>query len=112
MRMHVVGLLSVVFACSLCIAQTPPANSTASVSGRVTIGGKAAAGITVVAEVTDSPFDNWTVAKTATDDEGNYRLAGLAAGRFTITPIARAFVVAAHDTFKQPGQTVNVTENE
>src|SRR3989441_10564709 len=112
MRMHVVGLLSVVFACSLCIAQTPPANSTASVSGRVTIGGKAAAGITVVAEVTDSPSDNRTVAKTATDDEGNYRLAGLAAGRFTITPIARAFVVAANDTFKQPGQTVNVAENE
>jgi len=47
-----------------------------------------------------------------TDDEGNYRLAGLAAGRFTITPIARAFVVAANDTFKQPGQTANVAENE
>src|ERR1700682_3951630 len=112
MRMHVVGLLSVVFACSICIAQTPAANSTASVSGRVTIGGKGAAGVTVVAEVTDSPFDNRTVAKTATDDDGNYRLAGLAAGRFIITPIARACVVAADDTFKQPGQTVNVAENE
>ena len=113
MNINVVGLLSALFACSICIAQTPaPANSTASVSGRVTIGGKGAAGITVVAEVTDSPIDNRTVAKTTTDDEGNYRLAGLATGRFTITPMARAFVVAANDTFKQPGQTVNVAENE
>lgn len=113
MNMNVLGLLSVLFACSICIAQTPAlANSTASVSGRVTIGGKGAAGITVVAEVTDSPIDNRTVAKTTTDDEGNYRLAGLATGRFTITPMARAFVVAANDTFKQPGQTVNVAENE
>jgi protocatechuate 3,4-dioxygenase beta subunit len=113
MNMNVVGLLSVLFACSICIAQTPaPANSTASVSGRVTIGRKGAAGITVVAEVTDSPSDNRTVAKTTTDDEGNYRLTGLATGRLTITPMARAFVVAANDTFKQPGQTVNVAENE
>ena len=113
MNMNVVGLLSVLFACSISIAQTPaPTYSTASVSGRVTIGGKGAAGIIVVAEVTDSPFDNRTVAKTTTDDEGNYRLAGLATGRFTITPMARAFVVAANDTFKQPGQTVNVAENE
>jgi hypothetical protein len=112
MRMNVTGLLSLVFVCSVCIAQTPGANSTASISGRVTIGGKGVAGITVVATLSTSPSDNKTIAKTTTDDEGNYHLTGLAAGRFSITPIARAFVVAASDTFKQPGQTVNVAGNE
>jgi protocatechuate 3,4-dioxygenase beta subunit len=113
MSMKVPGLLSLLFVCTICSAQTPAAApATASVSGRVTIGGKGAAGITVVATVTDSPFDNRTVAKNTTDDEGVYHLTGLAAGRFTITPIARAFVVAASDTFKQPGQKVNVAENE
>jgi len=110
--MKAFGLLSLLFACSICIAQTPAAAPTASVSGRVTVGGKGVAGVDVVAEVTDSPFDNRTVAKTTTDEEGNYHLTGLAAGHLTITTIAKAFVVAAGDTFKQPGQTVNVAENE
>jgi len=58
-------------------------------------------------------MDNWTVAKATTDDEGNYSLAGLAAGRYSVMPIAKAFVAAGGDTFKQPGrQTVNVAENE
>lgn len=112
--MNIPRLLSLIFVCSTCVAQTPVADSTASVSGRVTIGRKGAAGITVVAKVTGSPLENRTVAKTVTDDEGNYRLTGLAAGGFTITPIARAFVVAVGDSgsYKQPGQSVNVTENE
>lgn len=114
-RMRIPGLLTslLVFSlCSICVAQIPTAESMASVSGRVTIGGKSAAGITVVATVSNSPVDNHTVAKTETDDEGNYRLTGLAAGRFTITPLARAFVVAVSDSYKQPGQTVNIAENE
>lgn len=112
MSMIFAGLPGLLFVCSICIAQTHAADSTASVSGRVTIGGKAAEGITVVAEVNTSAFENRTVAKTTTNDEGDYHLLGLAAGRYTITPIARAFVVAASDTFKQPGQKVNVAENE
>jgi protocatechuate 3,4-dioxygenase beta subunit len=112
MSMSFPRLLSLIFICSTCIAQNPAADSTASVSGRVTLGGKGAAGITVVARVTDSPFENRTVAKVVTDDEGKYRLTGLAAGRFTITPIARAFVVAVSDSYKQPGQSVNVAEKE
>lgn len=110
--MHVLGTLSVLFACSVCLAQTPaPAISTAAVSGRVTIGGKGAPGITVVV-VYSSPFENKTVAKTTTDDDGKYRLTGLAAGRITITPIAKAFVIAAKDAYKETGQTVNAAEND
>jgi protocatechuate 3,4-dioxygenase beta subunit len=113
MNLSVTGLI-VLFVCSVCLAQTPAAvSSTASVSGRVTISGKGAAGITVVAERSnDWPENNRTVAKTSTDDEGNYRLSGLAVGRFEIKPIAKAFVVVAGDSFKQPGQTVNIAENE
>src|SRR5256885_17220939 len=81
MRMSVPALLSMLFICSVCVfAQTTAAESNGSISGRITIGGKGAAGISVVARLGDSPLDNRTVAKTTTDDEGNYRLAGLAAG--------------------------------
>src|SRR3977135_4212565 len=111
MRMSVPGLLSMVFICSMCcIAQMTAADANGSISGRVTIGGKGAAGISIVAREGDSPLNNRTVAKATTSDEGNYRLSGLAAGRFMINLIAKAYVVAAGETYRQPTQSVNVAE--
>lgn len=93
------------------VAQTTAAGN-GSISGRITFGGKGVAGISVVARVGDSREENRTVARTNTDGEGNYQLNGLTAGRFTIVPIAKAYVVAAGGGYKIPGQTVDVAENE
>ena len=110
---RVLSLLSLLlFGAAFCVAQTPAKESSASVSGRVTMGAKAAPGITVVATMSTSFFDNKTVAKTTTDEDGNYKLTGLAAGRFTIIPMAKAFVVATGGAYKEPGQPVNVAEGE
>lgn len=107
------SLFSALLLCAVfCVAQTPAKESSASVSGRVTMGAKGAPGITVVATLSSSFFDNKTVAKTTTDEDGNYKLTGLAAGRFTIMPMAKAFVVATGSAYKQPGQAVNVAEGE
>jgi len=115
MRIHhrvllLVGLLALCSA--FCFAQTPAKESSASVSGHVTMGAKGAPGITVVATLSSSFFDNKTVAKTTTDEDGNYKLTGLTAGRFTVMPMAKAFVVATAGAYKQPGQAVNVAEGE
>jgi protocatechuate 3,4-dioxygenase beta subunit len=105
--------LAVIFLCSaFCVAQTPAKEPTASVSGHLTVGGKPAPGIAVVATLSVSFFDNKTVAKATTDEDGNYKLAGLAAGRFTIVPLSKAYVVENAGAYKQPGQTVNVAEGE
>jgi Carboxypeptidase regulatory-like domain len=110
---RVLPLLSLLVLCPVfCTAQTPARDSSASISGRVTVGGKGAAGITVVAAMRSSVFDNKTVAKTATDDDGNYRLMALPAGSFTITPIAKAFVAGTGSAHEQPGQLINVAEGE
>ena len=101
-----------VFCFAFCVGQTPAKESTASVSGRVTLGGKDAPGITVVATMGSSIFESKTVAKTTTDEDGNYKLTGLAAGRLTIMPMAKAFVVATGGAYKQAGQPVNVAEGE
>lgn len=112
------ALLSMTFILSVgCLAQTPqpqpPAKDpSASVSGRVTIGGKAAAGITITASMSTSFFDTRTVAKATTDEEGNYRLAGLPAGSFKIVPTAKALAVGPDAKTKQLGQQVNVAEGE
>jgi protocatechuate 3,4-dioxygenase beta subunit len=100
--------LSTVF----CAAQTPVKESTASISGRITAGGKAAAGITVVATVSNSFFDNKTIAKTTTDDDGNYKLSGLPAGNFTVMPLAKSYIVANGNAYKEAGQAMNVAEGE
>jgi len=93
-------------------AQTPTKAPTASISGRVTIDGKSVAGVTVAATTSSSPLDNRTVAKTTTDDDGNYQLTGIAAGQFTIMPQAKSFVVETSGAYKQPGQSITVAEGE
>ena len=106
-------LLSLFVLCSApCLAQTPAKEATASVTGHVTIRGKAASGITIVATLRNSFFDNKTVAKTTTDEDGNYKLIGLTAGQFTILPLARAYVVASGSSYKEAGQGVNIAEGE
>jgi len=97
---------------SLCLAQTPAKEATASIAGHVTIRGKAAPGITMVATLRNSFFDNKTVAKTTTDEDGNYKLTGLTAGQFTILPLARAYVVDSGTAYKEASQSVNVAEGE
>lgn len=106
-------LLAITFlASTFCAGQTPAKEPTASISGHVTISGKSAPGITVVATLSVSFFDNSTVAKTTTDEDGNYKLTGLTVGRFTVMPMAKAFVVGTSGAYKQPGQPVNVAEGE
>lgn len=85
---------------------------TASISGRVTVDGKGAPGITIAATTSSSPLDNRTVAKATTDDDGKYQLTGLAAGQFTIMPLAKAFVEGTSGAYRQPGQSISVGEGE
>jgi len=101
---HALQFLVVISLCSaVCAAQTQAKDTSASISGRVTIGGKAAAGVSVVATVSNSFFDNKTIAKTTSDEDGNYKMTGLAAGRYTILPLAKSYLVASSGSFKEPG---------
>ena len=114
------ALLSLTFILSVgCLAQSPQTpqpqpvkNPSASVSGRVTIGGKPAAGITITASTSNSFLDTRTVAKVTTDEEGNYRLSGLAAGSFKIIPVAKSLAVGPDEKSEQLGRAVNVAEGE
>jgi protocatechuate 3,4-dioxygenase beta subunit len=96
----------------VCFSQTTPRDSAASVSGRVTLGSKPAAGFTIIATLSGSFFDNKTVAKAITDDEGNYKITGLMAGRIRILPLAKSYVVSGPGRNREAGQEVNVAEGE
>jgi Carboxypeptidase regulatory-like domain len=74
-------------------AQTQSAServATASISGKVTIKGKAAAGVTVVA--TDSNDQNRRRYRAKTDQTGSYRIANLPAGSYDISTITPSLV--------------------
>lgn len=112
----ILALAGAIFLASFnCLAQAPPPavkDTSASVSGRVTVGGKAAAGITITASMSPSMFETRMVAKATTDDEGNYRLAGLSAGTLKILPVAKALAVGPDVQSKQLGRQVNVAAGE
>jgi protocatechuate 3,4-dioxygenase beta subunit len=86
-------------------AKTP---ETGSISGRVTFGDKAATGVTVVVM---SPSSQKTIAEGSTNSEGHYQLTGVPAGRFTVVPIAPAFVPTSENSY-QPGKAVTLSAAE
>ncbi len=70
---------------------------TASISGRVTIGGKAAFGITVAAFGGDS-YPRRSGAKAVTDSEGRYRLFGLGPGTYQVQALTPSLVTGETNT--------------
>src|SRR6266496_4386743 len=90
------------------ISQTAAVSSNASISGHVTVDGRKAAGVSVVASTTGPNLQARAIAKTVTDDDGNYRLTGLRSGRLSIAPTAKAYVISKGETYQQPGVLVDV----
>ena len=63
-----------------------------SISGRVTIGGKAAEGIPVAAVAGESVNRRDAAARSVTDSEGHYQLSGLAPGQYQIWTLSPGLV--------------------
>lgn len=87
-------------------------DNTASITGRVTLAGKAAAGITVMLTTAEPSFRGAPSVKTTADEDGRYRLTGVTAGRYTVAPIAPALVVPQDVGSWMPGKLVTVSEGE
>lgn len=97
---------------AICSAQTNTKDTSASISGRITIAGKPAADINVTASIVTG-YDTRVIAKATTDEEGNYRLTGLSPGRMQVTPVAKAYVISSRNLSPgQPGRTINLLAGE
>jgi len=91
-------------------AQSPDAKTkgTGSISGRVTIGDKPAPGIVVAVNGLSQQMS----ARQATSDaDGHFRIDGLNAGQFMITPIAPLYVVPGSRMYG-PGKSINLASGE
>jgi hypothetical protein len=92
-------------------AQTNPATGT--VSGRVTLEGKPAQGVAVLALLDAVSGLPQVRAQAKADAEGNYRLTGLPTGNFKIAVAAREYVGDNDDRRSlQPGLSVSLGEGE
>ena len=95
-------------------AQTAPKQTSkaarGSISGRVTIKEKGAAGVVVSLRRNEFGMPLESLPRATTDQDGFYRIANVAAGSYEVLPVAPAFVPA--DGREQRGKSVLVGEDE
>jgi Carboxypeptidase regulatory-like domain len=77
----------------------PKLKATGSISGRVTIGGKGAAGIEVAAISIDNFSRRMATSRATTDNEGFYRLSGLAPAQYQVAPLTPEMTTADESDF-------------
>ncbi|HLG14833.1 MAG TPA: carboxypeptidase-like regulatory domain-containing protein [Blastocatellia bacterium] len=86
--------------------------ATGAITGRVTIGGKPVAGLTVALLGPETNPPPSPLSKTSTDDEGAYRLTRLPAGQYRVVPFGPALVIQDEANPAQPGRRVSVADGE
>jgi protocatechuate 3,4-dioxygenase beta subunit len=97
---------------STAVAQTAQKQGTGIITGRVTLSGKSVAGVGVVLLPAERMMERSTVARSATDYEGRYRLTNVPAGRYSVMAVAPALVAQSEDTYGDAGKMVTIAEGE
>jgi hypothetical protein len=103
-----IGLTSLVFSTQAQI------KGSASIAGTVTLGGKPAKGVAVIATLTGTTVSGQRppTSSSTSDDEGHYRISGLAAGRYLVAPYQPTGVLPERTAFDTGSKTVTLGENE
>ena len=93
--MKAIACILLILSAAICVRSqttTPPKPAASSVSGKVTIKGKGAPGVVVVANMPESRGWDRSRYRAATDETGAYRI-NLPAGTYQVMPLALAFVL-------------------
>jgi hypothetical protein len=99
----------------LCIcARAQPAQKSGAgvITGSIMMGDKPAPGLVVIAAPGEFSPDGREAGRATTDYDGNYRLLGLPAGRYNITPLSLTMVSAEDNTYGGAGRFVILAEGE
>jgi hypothetical protein len=86
---------------------------TSTISGRVSADGRAAPGVTLVLQSAEQGAAGAFVSRTTTDGEGRFRINGVAAGRYNLTPVTPAFVAQTDSgAYVLPGKALSLGRGE
>jgi protocatechuate 3,4-dioxygenase beta subunit len=101
------------FTFQISVSQTPttPKRPLGTVSGRVTIKGKPAAGVTVGLLRSEGVPTGEIQARGLTDQDGRYRITNVAAGTYEVMPAAPSFIIPDLQSLP-PRKTILVNEGE
>jgi hypothetical protein len=93
--------------------QTAPTTKvvTGTIAGRITIKGKGAPGIVVIARRQESQ-QQMAPLRNTTDQDGYYRIVGLTAGSYLLRPLAPAYAMPDENIPRFGGKTVLLAEGE
>jgi 5-hydroxyisourate hydrolase-like protein (transthyretin family) len=83
---------------------------TATVSGRVTLKGEPARGVTVILQTQSQNASNAPRART--DESGRFNFTGILAGRYSVSAVAPGYFSPDDSNFGQRGKTLNVADGE
>lgn len=98
---------------SLCaLAQSAQKGGTGVITGRIMVGDKPVPGVPVVAASGELGPDRREFARATADYEGNYRLTGLPAGRYNISPLTPTMTGPSDSMYGGTGRSVIVGEGE
>lgn len=92
--------------------KAPPKKATATVSGRVTVGGKGRAGIFVGLGRNNFASTQTPPRNAITDADGNYRISGVPPGSYYVAPMSALFVVEDSNPVTQIGKQLLLSEGE
>jgi protocatechuate 3,4-dioxygenase beta subunit len=102
---------------SLCVVRAQAgaggeAKPTGMITGRVTIGEKGAGGVAITLLSQDAPMRRKAFSRATTDAEGRYTLSNVPTGRYSVLPVAPAYVVTDIANIWPPGKAVNIVSGE
>ncbi|HEV2707871.1 MAG TPA: hypothetical protein VGV59_18270 [Pyrinomonadaceae bacterium] len=88
------------------------ATATASVSGRVTVGGKAVPGVTLLLQTSEPEAARTIVAKAVSGVDGRFSINGIAAGRYQVVPVTPAFIAPTEEGYGSPGKALALAQGQ
>lgn len=87
--------------------------ATSSITGRITHKNEPLPGVLVTIElVRRNPSAQSSTVSAKTDNDGRYRLTGLAAGQYSVSPRALAYAIPYDGATYRPGKVVTVNDHE
>lgn len=92
--------------------QKQSTEKTGSISGRVTFGGKPAAGVKVVASKSYYLSENALIVSAKTDQQGYFQLNKLPSDYYHIVPLTPAYVASEQEETGRPGKAISLKEGE